>query len=79
MTNLTVALDDAILARARARALERGTSVNAVVREHLEAYAGESPAARAIAEYLELAGRTGRPASRPGDGTATGESDADVR
>lgn len=35
MANLTVALDDDLLKRARIRAVERGTSVNAVLREYL--------------------------------------------
>jgi hypothetical protein len=78
MANLTVTIDAGILARARARALERGTSVNAVVREHLEAYAGESPAARAIAEYLELADRA-IVARGVAVGDPAGERDADLR
>ena len=39
MANLTLAIDDALLRRARIRALEQGTSVNAVVRDLLGAYA----------------------------------------
>lgn len=38
--NLTITTDEETLRRARIRALEQGTSVNAVVREFLEAYAG---------------------------------------
>ncbi|MDF1521370.1 MAG: hypothetical protein P1P87_00945 [Trueperaceae bacterium] len=41
MANLTLSIDDALLRRARIRALERGTSVNAVVRELLAAYADD--------------------------------------
>lgn len=41
MANLTIAVDDEVLLRARKRALDQGTSVNAVLREHLEACAGE--------------------------------------
>lgn len=41
MANLTLAIDDALLRRARIRALEQGTSVNAVVRELLAAYADD--------------------------------------
>ena len=40
VSNLTLAIDDETLKRARIRALEQGTSVNAVVREYLEVYAG---------------------------------------
>ena len=41
MANLTLAIDDALLRRARIRALEQGTSVNAVVRALLAAYADD--------------------------------------
>jgi len=40
MANLTLTIDEDALRRARIRALEHGTSVNAVVREFLESYAG---------------------------------------
>ncbi|MCL4183486.1 MAG: hypothetical protein KJ011_08570 [Burkholderiaceae bacterium] len=40
MSNLTIAVDDEVLKKARIRALEQGSSVNAVLRELLEAYAG---------------------------------------
>ncbi|MDP2370314.1 DUF6364 family protein [Rhodoferax sp.] len=39
MTNLTIALDEAIIRKARIRAIEEGTSVSAKVREFLAAYA----------------------------------------
>lgn len=38
MGNLTLSIDDEVLRRARIRAIEEGTSVNAVVRSHLESY-----------------------------------------
>lgn len=38
--NLTIVVDDDILKRARIRAIQENTSVNAVVREYLMAYAG---------------------------------------
>ena len=38
--NLTIVVDDDILKRARIRAIQENTSVNAVVREYLTAYAG---------------------------------------
>ena len=38
MANLTLAVDDDLLHRARVRAAEQGTSVNAVVRDLLTAY-----------------------------------------
>ena len=35
MKNITLAIDEAVLARAREHAIRRGTTVNALVREHL--------------------------------------------
>lgn len=59
MTNLTLSVDEDVLRRARIRALERGTSVNAVLREFLAAYAGASDEQRrAVRSLLEIAGRT---------------------
>lgn len=40
MANLTIALDDDLLRQARIRAVEQGTSVNAILREYLATYAG---------------------------------------
>lgn len=55
MGNLTIAIDDDVLKRARMRALDQGTSVNAVVREQLERYAGAEDTARsAIAGFLGM-------------------------
>lgn len=39
MANLTVVIDEETLLKARIRALEQGTSVNALIREYLEIYA----------------------------------------
>lgn len=55
MANLTLSLDDELLRRARMRALAEHTTVNAVVREYLESFAGESPAREAVADFLDLA------------------------
>jgi len=55
MANLTITIDDALLRRARMRALEQGTSVNALLREYLVAYAGSSRLQeRALADLLAL-------------------------
>lgn len=55
MANLTLAIDNDILKKARIRALEEGTSVNALVRDYLEAYSGlRSEREQAIARFLEL-------------------------
>ena len=55
MANLTVTISDEVILRARARALDHGTSVNALVAEYLERYAGPDPAAAALTDFLELA------------------------
>ena len=59
MANLTVTLDAGLIRRARGKALERGTSLNAVVREYLETFAGPSPAEEGVALFLELAEASG--------------------
>jgi len=67
MVNLTLSVDKDLLRRARIRALERGTSVNAVLREFLEAYAGATQdRQRAVETVLEIARRvhTGRGEAR---------------
>ena len=55
MANLTITIDDELLKKARIRALEQGTSVNALLRDYLMAYAGHSEIQAAIAEFLEIA------------------------
>lgn len=64
MANLTLSIEDGVLKRARIRALEEGTSVNALVREYLERLAGEDPAQRALDEFLEFA-RSRPPVENP--------------
>ena len=56
MANLTLSVDDDLLKRARFRALERGTSVNALVRDYLESFAGQGQE-RAVRALLELSDR----------------------
>lgn len=58
MANLTLSIDAELLRRARIRALERGTSVNALVRDYLERFAGESRAEDPIDRFLALAERS---------------------
>jgi hypothetical protein len=55
MANLTLTIDGALLKQARIRALERDTSVNALVRDYLEELAGQVNAQDAIGALLELA------------------------
>ena len=64
MANLTVTIEDDVLRRARIRALEQGTSVNALLREYLRAYASEGPA-KALREIAAMA-RKARSGSGPG-------------
>ena len=71
MTNLTVTLNEEVLLRARSRALEHGTSVNALVRAYLEEYVATDRSNSAITNFLALAenthggsGATGRTWSR---------------
>ena len=55
MANLTIAIDADVLKRARIKAIEQGTSVNAVLREHLERYVGDRDAAAALEGFAALA------------------------
>jgi plasmid stability protein len=59
MTNLTLVIDDQVLRRARIRAMEQGTSVNALVREYIDRLAGESEAVEGIAEFLRIVSGAG--------------------
>jgi hypothetical protein len=54
MTNLTLTIDEDLLKQARIRALERDTSVNALVRGYLEDFVGRSPHRADMAEFMEL-------------------------
>lgn len=55
MANLTVTVDEQVLKRARIKALERGTSVNAMVSDYLARVAGMGGTERALADFLEIA------------------------
>jgi hypothetical protein len=55
MANLTLTIDGQLLKRARLRALERDTSVNALVRGYLEELAGQAKTQEAIGAFLEIA------------------------
>lgn len=60
MANLTITVDEETVKRARIRALEEGTSVNALLRGYLEEYSGVRRERReAGRRLLELAGRSG--------------------
>lgn len=55
MANLTITIDDRLLKQARMRALEDGTSVNALLRSYLERYAGVGDTDRALDGFARLA------------------------
>jgi plasmid stability protein len=58
MANLTIAIDDEILKQARIRAIEQGTSVNAVLRDYLANYAGTKASQdKAIQRLLRMSRR----------------------
>jgi plasmid stability protein len=60
VANLTLSVDDELLRRARIRALEEGTSVNALVRDYLERFTA-GPAEDGVFEALStIASRTSR-------------------
>lgn len=57
MTNLTIALDEAVVRQARIRAIEQGTSLSAKVREFLAAYAAgttQGMSSEATADLLRM-------------------------
>ena len=58
MANLTVTVDEHVLRRARIRALENGTSVNAVIGDFLQRYAGLGQTQAGLAGFVELASRS---------------------
>ncbi len=58
VANLTLAIDDELLRRARIRALESRTSVNAVVRNLLVDYAGRSRQDVTVLKLISLAAET---------------------
>jgi hypothetical protein len=61
VANLTITIDDEVLKRARIRALEQGTSVNAILADRLRAFASETEAqVRATRSLLALAKGNGR-------------------
>jgi plasmid stability protein len=58
MANLTIAIDDDVLKQARIRAIEQGTSVNAVLRDYLTDYAKiRAKHEKAVKDLLRLSQR----------------------
>jgi plasmid stability protein len=66
VANVTLAIDEEILRRARIRALEQGTSVNALIRQYLESFAGNAAANEGVAAFLELASRSSATSGKVG-------------
>lgn len=66
MANLTITIDESVLRRARTKAAAGGTSVNAVMRDFLEQYAGRSDVAAALAEMFEIADSAGASSGEAG-------------
>jgi plasmid stability protein len=59
MANLTITVDEGSLKKARIRALKEGTSVNALLRNFLESYAGTSRLQQeAVREIVALSRRS---------------------
>ena len=54
MANLTLTVNEEVLRRARVRALQQGTSVNALVRSYLEAFADADRTTDSRRELLAL-------------------------
>lgn len=59
MAKLTLVIEDELLRRAHRRALDQGTSVDALVRSYLESYAGRSGTALAMRAFIEHAAASG--------------------
>ena len=55
--NVTLALDEQLVERARKRAAAMGKSLNQVIRDHLERLAGRDDPERSIEEFRRLSGR----------------------
>lgn len=59
MANLTLVIDDDLLLRARKRALDQGTSVNALVRNYLEQYVRHVDQVEATRAFVAMAAACG--------------------
>jgi Family of unknown function (DUF6364) len=54
--NVTLALDEQVVARARKKAAALGKSLNQVIRDYLERLAGSDDPERSIEEFKRLSG-----------------------
>lgn len=55
--NVTLSIDERVVARARKRAEALGKSLNQLVRDYLETLAGSEDPERSIEEFRRLSGR----------------------
>jgi hypothetical protein len=60
MANLTITIDAEVLKKARMRALEAGTSVNALLREYLESYTGLRPSHETVVAEIVMLSKKSR-------------------
>lgn len=72
MANVTISIDEETLRRARIRALERGTSLNALVRDYLERLVGDDLGTTAGRRFVA---RSERARSSSGDAGRTWRRD----
>ncbi len=73
MANLTITVDEQVLKKARMRALEEDTSVNAVLRDYLEDYARADVERQRAVDRVLASSRESRFGSGPGGRTWTRE------
>ena len=55
--NLTLSVDEQLIARARARADALGKSLNQLIRDYLQKLAGEDDPTRSVEEFRRLSGK----------------------
>jgi hypothetical protein len=55
--NVTLSIDDQVVARARQKAEALGKSLNQLIRDYLEGLAGDDDPQRAVEEFKSLSGR----------------------
>jgi plasmid stability protein len=55
VANVTIALDDDLVRRARVKAVNEGTSINAVIRDFLDAWTSDNAARTAAVQRLRAA------------------------
>jgi hypothetical protein len=76
--NITLAVDEEVLAKYRVLAAEQGTSVNALIRKHMEEATGVAERRRKAREWMRRKGEENiaRDAARLAEGTSAAEGEA---